>query len=234
MKRALYFLLVATSMGFIACRSGVVDEPARGPGILHPEGCVGNLPQRPADSPIANAFRFEVEMWEMPLARAAELYRAGDPIHSSIAVLIDERGLGKPLRELAAIDERVQRIDRPIFTARVGTRGLLPARVGGPDRALWSDGLRLELGAGATTGWAAYALDFACTWTSPQGERLATATGTTPMPQDLGVLVWCLPGKALADLPEPRNALAVLALVRVIPEFGSVAWDSGARTRRRP
>ncbi len=219
MKSLLTFLLAAASIGPSACRSADAVEPARGPGILHPEGCVGNLPARPADAPIASAYKFEVELWEMPLARAAELYRAGDPIHSSIAVVIDERGLAKPLAELAAIDRRVQRLERPAFTTNPGTRGLLPARVGGSDRALWSDGLRLELGAGSTTGWAAYTLDFACTWKSPQGERLATANGTTPMPEKLGVLVWCLPGKALADLPEPRDARAVLALVRVIPQF---------------
>lgn len=219
MKSVLNILLVAASIACMACRSADVVEPAQGPGILHPEGCVGNLPPRAEDAPIASAYEFEVELWEMPLVRAAELYRAGDPIHSSIAVVIDERGLAKPLVELAAIDKRVQRIERPAFTTKPGTRGLVPARVDGSDRALWSDGLRLELGGSATTGWAAYALDFACTWTSPQGERLATATGTTPMPETLGVLVWCLPGKALADLPEPRDALAVLALVRVTPQF---------------
>jgi hypothetical protein len=205
--------------GLVACRSSNAIAPGQGPGILHPEGCVGNLPPRAADAPIASAYRFEVELWEMPLSRAAELYRAGDPIHSSIAVLIDERGLAKPLAELAAIDSRVQRVDRSEFTASPGTRGLMPARVGGPDRSLWCVGLRLDLGGAATTGWAADALDFACTWKSPQGERLATANGSTPMPDHFGVLVWCLPGKALAELPEPRDARAVLALVRVIPQF---------------
>ncbi len=213
-------LIVAASVGSTACRSADAVPPAQGPGIVHPEGCVGGLPDRPADARIAQSFRFDVEMWEMPLERAAELYRAGDPIHASIAFVIDERGLKKPLRELAAIDSRVRHVERPPLTAESGVRGLVPPRIGARDRETWSDGLRLELGGGAPrTRWDAWTLDFASTWTSPQGERLAHVQGSTPMPADLGIVVWCLPGQALADLPEPRTAPAVVALVRVVPAF---------------
>lgn len=182
--------------------------------------CVGCQPELPADAPIATSYEFGVEFWEMPVARAAELHRAGDPIHSSVALVIDERGLGKPLRELAARDPRVRRVERPAVATRPGARGLVPARTleGGGD-APWSDGVRLELGATPTTGWAPFALDFACVWTSPQGERLATAQGTTPVPAGHDVLVWCLPSDVLSDLPEPRTARALVAIVRITPRF---------------
>jgi hypothetical protein len=202
----------------VAC--GSPREAAPAPEIEHGSGCVGSLPDRPADAPIAKAYRFEVELWEMPLARAAGLYRAGDPVHASAALLIDERGLEKPLHELEGMDPRVKRFERSAITLEQGQRGLVPARVGGEERALWSDGLRLELTARApTTKWAAYTLDCAGTWTSPSGERLATLRADTPMPADFGVAVWCLPGQVLADMPEPRTAPAVLALVRIVPLF---------------
>lgn len=182
--------------------------------------CVGCQPELPADAPAATSYRFEVEFWEMPAARSAELYRAGEPIASSVAVLIDERGLKKPLRELAARDPLVRRIERPAFTTSPGVRGLVPARaVEVRGDTVWSDGVRLELGASTTTGWAPFVLDFACAWTSPQGERIAATKGTTPVPAGHDVLVWCLPSDVLADLPESRAAHAIVAVIGIVPQF---------------
>ncbi len=201
--RAFLFALAATScLALAGCKAE----------------CVGCQPQLEA-APAATSYRFEVEMWEMPLARAAALYRAGDPISSSVALFIDEKGLGKPLRELAARDRLVVHVDRPAFTVPAGTRGLVPPRAAArAGDASWSDGLRLELGATPNTGWSPHTLDFACVWTSPQGERLATAQSTTPLAPDHDVLVWCLPSQTLADLPEPRTARAIVALVRLVPQ----------------
>lgn len=182
--------------------------------------CVGCQPELPDDAPVATAYQFDVEYWEMPVARAEALYRANDPIGSSVAVVIDERGLGKPLRELAVRDRLVRRIERPPFRTLPGARALVPPRaVAVAGEPTWSDGVRLELGATPTKGWAPLELDFACTWTSPQGERLATAQGTTPVPAGHDVLVWCLPSDVLSDLPEPRTAHALVAIVRITPSF---------------
>ncbi len=181
--------------------------------------CVGCQPELAAAAE-PTAYRFEVEYWEMPLARAESLYRAGDPISSSVALVIDEKGLEKPLRELAARDRLVRYVERPAFTTPVGARGLVPQREGmRPGDATWSDGLRLELGASPTSGWSPHTLDFACVWTSPQGERLATAQGTTPLSPEHDVVVWCLPSKTLAEIPEPRTARAVAAIVRLVPQY---------------
>jgi len=180
--------------------------------------CVGCQPQLDADRPVAAAHHFDVEMWEMPLARAEQLYRDADAHASGVALVIDEKGMRKPVGELAARDPEVRRIDRPSFEAPSGVRGLLPPRTHAQSGA-WSDGLRLELGASAGEGWAAHQLDFACVWTSPRGERLATAGGSTPLPPDHDVLVWCLPSKDLAAVPEPRTARAVLAIVRLEQRF---------------
>ncbi|MCY2960576.1 MAG: hypothetical protein NTY35_10465 [Planctomycetota bacterium] len=204
MRASLIALLLALSLAFAGCKAE----------------CVGCQPELPADAPVATAYTFEVEFWEMPVARAAALYRAGDPIHSSVALVIDERGLTKPLRELAARDPLVRRIARPTFTTQPGARGLVPARTAEiTGDTVWSDGVRLELGATPTTGWAPYTLDFACAWTSPQGERLAATQGTTPVPASHDVLVWCLPSGVLTDQPESRAAHALVAVVRIVPRF---------------
>jgi hypothetical protein len=181
--------------------------------------CVGCQPALDADRPVAVAHRFEVKLWEMPLARAEELYRPAAPDSASVALLIDERGLAKVVRELAARDPDVRPIPRLAFEAPAGARGFLPPRAVPPGEATWGDGLRLELGAAQGQDWAAHQLDFACVWTSPQGERLAAAAGSTPLPPDHDVLVWCLPSKDLAAVPEPRSGRAVLAIVRLDPRF---------------
>ncbi len=181
--------------------------------------CVGCQPQLDEDRPVAVAHHFDVEMWEMPLAAAEQLYRDADAHASSVALVIDEKGLRKPVLELAARNPNVQRIERPSFEARSGARGFLPPRTRPNGEQSWADGLRLELGASPGEGWAAHQLEFACVWTSPQGERLAMAGGSTPLPPDHDVLVWCLPSKSLASIPEPRTARAVLAIVRLEPRF---------------
>ena len=158
-------------------------------------------------------------MWEMPLASAEQLYRDADRHASSVALVIDEKGLRKPVSELAARNPEVRRIERPSFEAPSGARGFLPARMASDGERSWADGLRLELGASAGEGWAAHQLEFACVWTSPEGERLATAGGSTPLPPDHDVLVWCLPSKSLGAIPEPRTARAVLAIVRLDQRF---------------
>jgi hypothetical protein len=178
-------------------------------------GCVGCL-VRPEGAITASAYRFDVQVWEMPLEHAEALYRPADAADSSLALLIDERGLETSLRELSARDARVELLERPGFSTPAGKRALLPARAGGGERR-WSDGLRLELGGNPTAGWAPNALEFACSWTSPQGEALARAQGVTPLPYGHTVLLWCLPAKSLAQRPEPRTARAVVALVRVTP-----------------
>lgn len=180
--------------------------------------CVGCQPELDPPAVVATAYRFEVECWEMPLARAESLYGASDEHESSVALVIDAKGVDKPLRELAARDREVRRVEPAEFTSPAGTRALVPPRAArAPGETSWSDGLRLELGAAPTTGWSPQSLDFACAWTSPQGERLAGARGTTPMAPDRGVVVWCLPSRSLAAVPEPRTARAVAAIVRVVP-----------------
>ncbi len=178
-------------------------------------GCVG-CQVRPEGVTTATAYRFDVQVWEMPLEQAEALYRPADAADSSLALLIDERGLEKSLRELAARDKRVELLERPGFDTQAGKRALLPARSGGGERR-WSDGLRLELGGKPTAGWAPNALDFACSWTSPQGEALGRAQGVTPLPYGHTVLLWCLPSKTLAQRPDPRTARAVVAIVNVTP-----------------
>jgi hypothetical protein len=178
-------------------------------------GCVG-CQKRPEGVVTATGYRFDVQVWELPLERAEALYRTADAKDASLALLIDEKGLETSLRELAASDERVELFERPGFEVQAGKRALLPARSGGGERR-WSDGLRLELGAKPTPGWAPNALDFACAWTSPQGEPLGRASGVTPLPYGHTVLLWCLPSKASAERPEPRTARAVVAIVRIEP-----------------
>ncbi len=158
------------------------------------------------------AYRFEVELYELPLARAEALYgHAADEHAGRIALLIDERGLREELRALATNAKDVRRVARPPLEARPEERGLVAP--GGADG--WGAGLRLEFGARETFDWAPHELDFALAWTSPQGERLGSAAGTTPVPGDRDVVVWCLPPRALAAQPEPRTARAIAALVRV-------------------
>ena len=131
--------------------------------------------------------------------------------------MIDEAGLRKPLRELSARDPSVRRVRAASLEVACGSRGLLPRRADPAADHDWTDGLRLELGARPGAGWAALVLDFGCAWTSPQGERLASASGSTPIPPDHEVLVWCQPSDDLANAGPPR---AVLAIVRVDPRFG--------------
>lgn len=179
--------------------------------------CVGCQPiLAPPEHP-ATAYRFEVQYWEMPLARAESLYRAADRDSSSIALMIDKDGLHARLHDLHASDGDVRPLAPSSCDAAAGARALVPRVVAGGDAGSWSAGVRLELGAEPTPGWSPHALDFACVWTSPQGERLATAAGKTPLAPERGVVVWCLPSKSLADAPEPRTARAVVALVRISP-----------------
>jgi len=179
------------------------------------KGCVG-CQVRPEGVITATGYEFDVQVWEMPLEHAETLYRPADESSASLALLIDERGLEKSLRELSARDPRVELLERPGFSTPAGKRAVLPARSGGGERR-WSDGLRLELGGKPTAGWAPNALDFACSWTSPEGEALGRAQGVTPLPQGHTVLLWCLPSKALAQRPDPRTARAIVALVHTTP-----------------
>jgi hypothetical protein len=176
-------------------------------------GCVG-CQVRPEGVVTATGYRFDVQVWELPVEQAEALYRPADAKAASLALLIDERGLEKTLRELAERDERVELLERPAFDVQAGKRALLPARSGDGARK-WSDGLRLELGGKPTEGWAPNALDFACAWTSPQGEMLGRTSGVTPLPYGHSLVLWCLPSQSAAERPEPRTARAVVALVRV-------------------
>ncbi|MBL8863280.1 MAG: hypothetical protein JNK02_14885 [Planctomycetes bacterium] len=191
---------VALLVGCEAQRAGLQPEPAR-------------------EGPAVVAQRFEIELWELPLARAEQLFHGADPISSTVALLVDERGLRKPLRELAARDPAVRRFERAAFEAAAGARGILPPRVGGSAERSWSDGLRLELGVPADAGWAEQRLEFEAVWTSPQGERLASASGSIRWSPGRDVALWCLPSRILADLPEPRTARAVVAHVRIVPRL---------------
>lgn len=216
MRSVIAAVVLLVLAGCKAQRAEVVDDAQADPMAgMGPGECVG-CQKRPEGVIPATAYRFDVQVWEMPLEHAEKLYRRTDEIASSLALLIDVRGLEKPLRELAAHDDRVRLLERPQFGAAAGKRALLPARTGAKER-LWSDGLRLELGGNPTPGWAPNALDFACSWTSPQGEALGRAQGVTPLPHDHAVALWCLPARVLAEQPEPRTARAIVALVRVTP-----------------
>lgn len=208
-----------------ACGAEHEDEPASAPETASTNtsvaehvgkpGCVG-CQKRPEGIVTATGYRFDVQVWELPLERAEALYRTADAKDASIALLIDEKGLETSLRELAESEKRVELLERPGFEVQAGKRALLPQRSGGGERR-WSDGLRLELGGKPTPGWAPNALDFACAWTSPEGEPLGRAQGLTPLPYGHTVLLWCLPSKASAQRPEPRAARAVVAIVHITP-----------------
>lgn len=205
-------LLVLLGSSLVACAT------APAPSADGAAECVGCQPILDPPAVPPTSYRFEVETWEMPLARAEALYRSGDADTASIALVIDEHALADSLREIASHDRLVQHAARPAVTAPVGTRAVTARGAVASGDASWSDGLRLEFGASPTAGWSPQMLEFVCVWTSPQGERLAVAQGTTPMSPRHGVVVWCLPSKSLADVPPPRTARAIAAIVRVVPQ----------------
>jgi hypothetical protein len=152
--------------------------------------CVGCQPALDPKRPALTAHAFEAELWELPAERAAQLHRPADPSSACVALVIDEDGLRKPLRELSARDPAVRHVRTASLEVSCGSRGLLPRRTDSAAARDWTDGLRLELGARPGADWAALVLDSGCAWTSPQGERLASASGSTPIPPDHDVLVW--------------------------------------------